>query len=314
MKDKLDLIGIGTTKGTYISLRESPHCRNAITSRIFNDKPPATSFHKDWFFVKGHVLKVEEIVRHPSTNRRFELIEPSLASDKIPSVIRYDDAVSEIVDYEEYWYESVEHLKSLYKEVVDETPNTVEPVEFELEIIAEFNVDKIPEPPGQKYWFDSKKQLIDKILFPDILMHLRPCHLSSQQMYSIVRSYVKENIDHEVAVITSDFDFCFTVKKKIGYVDPIEQRKEIKNSRGYSYKQKRYRTHFVTHRNVDCFEMTYSPKNYKGYTPIDEIYADSEEHLKEKLEDYLKELLSNINQPLVNCPTCHGMGVVSDKK
>ncbi|MFK5882928.1 MAG: hypothetical protein QM489_01155 [Candidatus Izemoplasma sp.] len=42
-----------------------------------------------------------------------------------------------------------------------------------------------------------------------------PCEISSQDLYNIIRERVKQNINYENAAITSDYDFCFTVKRKL---------------------------------------------------------------------------------------------------
>ena len=53
------------------------------------------------------------------------------------------------------------------------------------------------------------------MIIPDILIHNYPCEISSVDLYSVVRQYIKDNIDTKVAKITTDYNFCFEVKKLI---------------------------------------------------------------------------------------------------
>ena len=57
--------------------------------------------------------------------------------------------------------------------------------------------------------------MLDKILFPEIMIHSRPCKLNSQEVYDIVRQCITEQINHDVATIESNYDFCFKVNKII---------------------------------------------------------------------------------------------------
>ncbi len=56
--------------------------------------------------------------------------------------------------------------------------------------------------------------------------------------------------------------------------------------------------------------MTYSPEGYKGYTPIKSFEGKNEIDLKTQINSYLKELMDVINEPLRECPTCQGTGIV----
>jgi hypothetical protein len=151
-------------------------------------------------------------------------------------------------------------------------------------------------------------------MYPDILLPSRPCKLTSQQMYKIVREYIKQNINYTYATITSDYNFCFTVQKKIILDNPYENKTEIKKQNGHSYHPPKYNTKYTKDRLVPIFEMTYSPENYKGYTSIPEMWGENQEDLKEKVDRYCQELIEIINKPLVDCPHCHGEGVILQDK
>lgn len=57
--------------------------------------------------------------------------------------------------------------------------------------------------------------------------------------------------------------------------------------------------------------MTHTGQNYKGYTPIQPIVANSQQELKDKIDEYLKKLMAYINEPLVECERCGGTGYVN---
>jgi protoporphyrinogen oxidase len=56
-----------------------------------------------------------------------------------------------------------------------------------------------------------------------------------------------------------------------------------------------------------------SMRIYKGYTPIKEVCAESEDELKEKVDNYLEKLMEFINKPVKDCPNCKGNGVILEK-
>jgi hypothetical protein len=324
----LEIIGIKTKKGYYISKKTKDYPYTSLGNYIINGKIPKSTFHKNWFFIEDEVKTVEEMKSQPNTNYRYELVDKTLESDKLPLILERE----KVAEYDEemnewFWKEEYEHLKSLYELKYDKQPDIKVPVEFKYETILE--LDEIKEFSGFAYpvqktqWRkdgltyitekDVKYQLLDEILFPEIILPSRPCKLTSEQMYKIVRQYVKQHINYEVAEITSDYNFCFEVKKKIKLNEPYIEKKEILKSNGRPYKKPRYNTRYIKYRYVPCFEMTYSPKDYKGYTPIPEMIGENWEDLKNKVDRYCKELIEVINKPLVDCPYCKGAGVILEE-
>ena len=154
-------------------------------------------------------------------------------------------------------------------------------------------------------------QEVDKIIFPSILLPNTPCKLSSENTYKIIRAYIQDNIDPKVAKITSDYDFCFEVVKKIQLAKPYTSER--------TYKPKGRRKieivkTFRDTRDARCFEMTHSGSNYKGYTTIKGFEGNNEADLKEQIDAYLKDLIEFINEPLKECPNCNGVGVLLNEK
>ena len=126
-------------------------------------------------------------------------------------------------------------------------------------------------------------------------------------MYDITRQYIKENIDNSVAKITSDYDFCFAVKKIVKLLQP--ETITYQNIFGRT-KKEREKIRYTTkeYKEITIFEMTHKQENYKGYTAIEPMYANNEDELKQKIDTWLKELITAINEPLVQCTHCNGTG------
>jgi hypothetical protein len=147
--------------------------------------------------------------------------------------------------------------------------------------------------------------------YPEVMLPNKACALTSDQMYDIIRNHIRENIDGAYAHITSDYDFCFTVKKKLKI--PTENRTYDANlfSRSKKVKLVKYQ---VTDREYEIFEMTPESRKYNGYTVISGITADNHDDLKEKLDSILHKLTEAINAPLASCFHCNGTGVTSDEQ
>lgn len=255
-------------------------------------------------------------------NYRYTLIDKSLASDKIPLTLIRDDVIEYDEDNDVIWKSEWKHLQSLYELEYDTITTDDIPVEFEMVDIIIF--DNSGYPPSIKYsvngeynkpnaWKitnrDVKHQLLDELIFPSPSIHTRPCTVSSEDAYRIIRQYVKNNIDPKWAEITSDYSFCFTVKKKIEFTKPYSIEREIKKSNGKSYRKPKFQTLFSNYRSEVVFEMTSAEDKYKGYTIIPEFVGEDEEDLKQTIDAYLEHLMSVINEPLIDCPCCGGTGV-----
>ena len=128
---------------------------------------------------------------------------------------------------------------------------------------------------------------------------------------AIVKYDFKENIDSKYATITSDYDFCFTVKKKIELFTPEKYELDVSPIKA---RKPRYETRYRKTREHEIFEMTYSPENYKGYTPIKEFEGKDLKDLKHNIEVFCKNLIEKINTPLKDCPHCKGYGVILDSE
>jgi len=321
--DKIKKFSIIKTRDKiYLGYMDYKSCyAKDLLELYFDGKKAKPSFHEAWVVVKKIPSKVEEEISQPDINFRYELKDKSFASDKIPLVIKRKDALSTDSKGYSSWKSEYADYRSLYEEKYDEQPNIKREIAFEVVNVIELeDVKKVNgfSYPASKTHKDStteiteknvESQLLDKILFPNIVLPSRPSKLSSYQAYRIIRKHIQDNIDPKVAKITSDYDFCFSVCKKIKLVEPEEYKVNINyDPEG----EAEYATRYRFDRPVKVFEMTYSPENYKGYTPIQGFEGKDHEDLKKNIDTYLKNLMAEINKPLKDCTHCKGTGVIID--
>lgn len=286
-----------------------------IEELYFDGKLPQKTYHKNWLSISQYPTCIEQKITNNITNERYEINDEDLISKKLPEIILYDNR-------DDYDYEIREKF---YTHKYDELPDMFEFISTEFDIILE--VDNFKEAPLINFGaihrhnfsespytiknIDVKHQILDKIIFPACLLHSRPCSLSSKQVYDITRQYVLENINTSKAKITSNYDFCFEVNKIIPLIEP-----ETISYYNFSARTKKAREkiHFKRKecKEVKIFQMTHDQDNYRGYTAISAIFGDSEEDLKDKVEDWLQALINIINSPLELCPHCAGTGYLSE--
>ena len=286
---------------------------------------PKKTFDKDWYLVEDIPKRITYLQSRPNINFRYVLLDEAPGKDVLPKVMPRDE-VTEKSDYGECtWKEEFKHLSSLYELVYDkQEPEEIEVI-FTFDVILE--IDKIIGDKKFKYTvlrdrapFSReersmevgseilKRQLIDTLLFPTIVEEHIPCKLSREDAYKIIRHHVLKNIDPKVSKVTSDYDFCFSVEKEISLQKPLLKRKEILTANLKSFKNKRYREYYITTRSIKIYDI--APKPYNSYKLAPEFFANSEEELKEMVDNYLSELMLEINTPLTDCPHCNGMGVI----
>lgn len=330
----IKIVAIQSPNGVLITdnVDNQNYFNTQLASKIINGNIAKKSFHKDWFIVEGEVKSIQQKRSGNIINERYILINPELASDKIRPEFNKFDVYSHYDDDEDktIWKNNFGTIASLYKYTYDREPDYLEDLEFEC--ITLCNLSELPKLtsfsyPAQigQYRYDGmgtitekslKFNLIDEIIFPKPLLENRPCSLSSQDTYKIIREHVKLNINPNYAEITSDYDFCFKVEKKI----PLHEIETYQvNVNLFTKKKAKYETRYRKFRKVQVFEMTHAGQNngrgYDKYTVIQGIKGDNPEDLQNKLDRYLENLMNIINEPLHDCPHCAGMGVIlNDKK
>lgn len=312
----LKILCVKTDKGCFISNADDRYNSENLKVLFFDGKNPVDSYCPKWYYLEEYPTSIQRKKSGELINKRYVLEDESLASEKLPMVIPYED--------ENQYSESI---IGLYSYEYDRAPDYLEDVVYEIQVICE--LDNFNFPPRMEYnaisrqsWSDKQytitnasvqHQLLDKMIFPAVLLHDRPCKFTSKQMYDITRQYILEHIDNSVAKITSNYDFCFEVKKLIPMIAP-----ETITYQNIFARTKRERNKIHTtvkkYEEKTIFQMTHDQEKYRGYTAIPELCANNETELKEKVDTWLEGLIETINRPLQQCPHCQGAGFVDDIK
>ena len=283
-----------------------------------------------WYHFEGELKDFKK--RNPPKKEQigWKLINPEIASENIPLVLTMQQ-LSTIWNTDEVefvgFYAS---LASLYQEDYTDLPSEIVPVEVELVKLRDLHIENYEAPSEMKIQvqygnYGGKLQVqdlskvavfadIERMLTPDFLLHTRPCSLTSEQVYKIVRAHILNNIDGKAARVTSNYDFCFVVEKVIE-TKPYTVKTEKLTSGMRSYKPPRFTTATKTTKQQKIFEMTWKGARngggYTGYTCIEPWEANSLQELYEYMQQYLKDLVLEINKPVVECQHCNGLGCIT---
>lgn len=275
------------------------------------------------------IVSVQRVTQPTHVTKGYKLRVPELATNKIPEYIPLSELdITYDEDGDMVWSKYTD-IQSLYVADQERVEGTLEDVDFSLILLGNLIIENVESPVSMKVSLTGNSNMkqssevdlasiaeysqIERMLTPDFQMHERPCMLSSATMYKIVRNWVKTNINPKVAEITSDYDFCFTVKKKIA-IKPSTTRTEQKKQNGRSYATPRFTTNQVTYKSQPIFEMTWAgyrgTGGYAGYTCIPAMKADNLKDLAEGLKHYLTCLMEEINKEVVECEHCKGVGAI----
>lgn len=317
-------------EGIYINKSGFPYRSdsiriNGITSDLFKE-----TFSSDWKFIEGiqEIKSVETKITGSAELKEFKLKDESFG-DKLPLTLSLEEASLEYDEDDDrrVFTGKYKDYQSLYDPVFSKTEDRWEEKEFETQFLGEieYEYSQIPEKiiikTMREGWHRNNTvnlQLaeiacwndIEKMLVPEFLLCERPCKISSDQTYKIIRAHVKENINGHYAEISSDYDFCFTVKKKIP-VKPYVHTWEEKKENGKPYARPRIQRRTISNRiGETIFEMTPASRKYNGYPVIEGFEGSSFKDLAENIKLYLDELISFINIPLKECEHCGGHGVI----
>ncbi len=239
----IQIMGIKTKDGFFISQvgKSSPHQGDYLRSTCIprgwkvNGEHLEPSWHKEWNFVNDIPKTIQEPSRVPDDNFRYELVDPTMEIKLDLPLVYPRDKVAEIDgDYCWNWKPEYANIRSLYDLKWDEHDDDWKDVVFEYQ--TTYECDTL-EKSSFEYtvkggrWNDKdrilngsdvKHQILDEIVFPNIVLPRKPCKLTIEQSYDIVRKYVLDNIDGRVASVTSDYDFCFGVTKVIPLSETIK--------------------------------------------------------------------------------------------
>ncbi len=299
------------------------------TNALINNKPLLPTFSDVWYLVEDEteIISYKEKESDKNELSHYILEDADMEIEgKIPFRLKPEE-VQQYWDEDDecsYW-KNYSSIQSLYKPVYNKVVGSYEPVEFEAECKGEVEGD-ITQPvtttfniKKQDAWKDVNQVVqidkivhygeLDKILTPEFAIHTKPCALTAKQTYDIIRTFVKDNIDPKQSIITSDYDFCFTVKKKVA-LKPWVKNTEVKKANGKSYRSPKFKTQTVDHKQVELFEMCHESKGYQSYTPIKGFSGSSLEDLVNTVKNYLQDLIDYINMPVAECQHCGGTGHV----
>ena len=274
---------------------------SGIDKFLFNGVKGKPTFHQNWVELDSVPTKIEII--QPQFNKYYTLKDEfKHLQDKFPVEL-------DIVSANQFPFGILDEMY-LYNN--DRLDDKVEEVLFMLHDAGEFVVK---DPTNFSYEISgkfNKKSSIGReviqhdtlatLFVPSIVVNNIPCSISGEHLYDIIRQHIKANINHDVARITSDYDFCFTVQKVIKLEEPITVFIDAKGKK---------KQHIKTERLVPIFEM--SPNAYQDYTPVPSISANNEEELKGKIDDIISNIMSHINKREFECPCCKGKGTVDEQ-
>lgn len=215
-------------------------------------------------------------------------------------------------------------ISSLYEPVYEQEDSGWGEIKVDHEVLGELEISNYRKPESMVVNWQRNPGIdgktidlsaivqysdIETMLTPEFMLHTRPCSLTGDQVYKIVRTHILENIDGKYARVTSDYDFCFEVKKVVK-IKPITTRREVLTEREKRYKTPKFKTDVVTSKEIPIFEMTTPSRKYGTYTPIEGWQADNLEDMATQVKVYLDALMEEINRPLEECPNCGGVGHV----
>jgi hypothetical protein len=299
---ELEIFLVETKNRFYLNINNS---YGKINDYLVNDKKVNQSFLGNWGYSDSYPVKISKFIKENLNKYKLILKDIDGLSEKFEKELCVDEVLEYCSGdiYDSEWKEEYEHLKSLY-DLVSIESREVE-VEYKFTIIQHIKYDdeidfkgmKIPAVKTSPFYLDSNifidendvaYEIGDSLTVPKILIHDRPCKLSSEKSYCIVRKYIKDNIDERYGIITSDYDFCFKVCKKI-------------------------KSEHIPKDSIEVFSMTYSPTNYKGYIPIKPFEGKNLNDLKINIESFCKEIIAKVNSRLMECPHCKGYGVIVDR-
>lgn len=292
----LQLIIIKTPDAVYLTdnIHNKSYFNSNILYHLFDGVKATVTPIEHWYKIPSMPTKVEKIIPEKHVNMRYVLKDGFPETEQTPKMIMTRDIEEYSVPAD--WYD--------YR--YDIEPESY--VSTEFSIIA---MDEAKDFQIIKEDFKVEYGLLDRIRTPAPLLPTKPCKLTRKQSYGIIREYVKLHIDSMYAEITSDYDFCFTVQKKIAMVESEKYQVDVNmwsNIFSKRKKKPKYETRYRSHRSIEIFNM--SPEGYQNYPLAPEFIGENYNDLQEKVQAYLKELIERINTPYKDCPHCKGLGVV----
>lgn len=267
---------------------------------LFDGKRAEPAFEAGWARVPKLPEKIEAEKPAKRTLLYWRLKDGFVPSDKLPAQLDKSHFGSR------YWYEEDRingDIYSLYEAIFDEGRPYLETVPFSISVVAK--IKGVWEPIKVEHAIEQ--DFVTKLSVLPVLRVNYPCALSKAETYNVIRSHVKKHINPKYASITSDYDFCFTVKKRIQITEPIAYQKDISR---YGARKAKYVTAYCSDRDVTLYEA--APAPYQSYTVVTPFSGKNYKEMQKNIKTFLDDLMERINEPVRECACCQGRGVVFD--
>jgi len=215
-----------------------------------------------------------------------------------------------IITYEQYTTDDYSEIIGLYDLIYDEVDGGYEDIEFKITTIyKKEDFEFVPKK------YNTEVSLITQLEYPEELWQEKPCKVTSQEMYAIIRNYVKANIDGKVAQVASDYDFHFEVCKQIGLANPYSKMVDTNNSWMNKRRKPKWVSKMISDKKEVILNLKRKPSDsdYGGSSLAPEITGKNQLDLQANVERYLNELMTTINKKYCECPHCQGWGIVEVK-
>ena len=292
---KLKILAIKTKDVVYITdANENSYNKSIFTYYKIDGKKPKEGYLKDWYEISKIPTKITKKVSGTDINKRYELKEGYPESELTPKLLEYP------------FPDEYEAIYGLYTYKSDKTEDTEQEIDFEISIIDETDDFKLIKED-----YSVAHTFMDKLKYNPVQLPYRPCSISGEQAYNIIRKYVKEHIDGRYARVSSDYDFHFEVEKYITLNEPLEYQVNINQC--YPRRKAKYETRYQKCRSVKVLNIKSknSDRSYGDDCTIPQPFVgETYEKLIENMNKYLEDLINYINKPLEDCPHCKGMGVI----
>lgn len=320
----LELVGLKSDKGFFFTdnIDNSEYHHSYINNYFYDRKEAKITNKKFWFVIDNEFSKVERFISAKKEIKGYKLKDGFPVSDKTPKKV--DIEFFKFIDDDDDGYYKNGEIKGLYEAEYKEIPEYYEDVEFNLKIVGEVKTSKVNHVFSYKILDKWNKEFkitekdvtynfINEILYTIPELSQTECELTRKQSYDIIRKYIKDNINSKYAEITSDYNFCLTVKKKLYLIEPEKYVIDV-NFNPFSKRKKKskYETRYRTINKVECYET--SPDGYKDYSVVEKFKGKDIKDLHNNIEKFLKELIGYINEPIEYCPHCGGSGIILDNK
>jgi len=295
----MKLYCIKTENCAYISFdgKMSPYIDFPIEDYLFDGKMAEKTNKRDWAKIKELPTVVQKLVPETCKRSGYKLKDGFPITENTPATLPVVDGWdTPDDDYIHFPKDKFEYFP-LYEETLITTESSWENIEVEFVVLAEIkNFEFVSVNYGVKH------RLIDEIEIHPALLQEKPCSLTADESFKIIRQHIKLNIDPKVAYM-NDYSSSLTVYKHVELIDPMKMVPLFSKSK----KPK------VTYQKHDKWQV-YSIGTDKGYSEIPKFSGKNLKDLEKNIKTYLNDLMKMINNPVKECPCCKGMGVIEGEK